>query len=103
MRLWALLRGDVRFQYKYGFYFLYMFLALLYIGMLSVFPDGWKERPSDDLFRSAAMGLYFRTIVLLERASAPWTALPFHPQDTGTPCQAVFHRVISVIVGLTMD
>jgi len=38
MRIWSLFQGDVRFQYKYGFYFLYMFFTILYIGMLLAFP-----------------------------------------------------------------
>jgi fluoroquinolone transport system permease protein len=46
MKLKALLRGDVRFQYKYGFYFLYLLLSVLYIAVLFSLPAacGKKRR-----------------------------------------------------------
>ncbi|MGI6558652.1 MAG: ABC transporter permease [Limnochordia bacterium] len=107
MRLWALLRGDVRFQYKYGFYFLYMFLALLYIGMLSVFPDGWRERAAILMIFSdpAAMGLYFMgAIVLLEKSERTLDSIAVSPARTHeyTLSKLFSIGVISVIVGLTI-
>ena len=43
MKLLALLRGDVRFQFKYGFYLLYLFFALFYIGLLAALPQDWRQ------------------------------------------------------------
>ena len=31
MRLKNLILGDIKFQFKYGFYFLYLFLSIIYI------------------------------------------------------------------------
>ena len=39
MRLCKLILWDIRFQIKYGFYFLYFVLTIAYIFILSVLPD----------------------------------------------------------------
>lgn len=44
MRVRALLAGDVRTQYKYGFYLLYLFLSMFYIGLLYALPAAWREK-----------------------------------------------------------
>ena len=31
MRLKNLVLGDIKFQFKYGFYFLYLFLSIIYL------------------------------------------------------------------------
>ena len=70
MRTMALLRGDIRFQFKYGFYFLYLFLTVLYIILLTVFPDSWRTKAAVLMVFSdpAAMGLFFMgAIVLFEK------------------------------------
>ena len=58
MNIWPLLRGDIRFQYKYGFYFLYLFFTLLYVSLLMAFPETWREKGgnSDDLLRPDSYG-----------------------------------------------
>lgn len=73
MRLKALLRGDIRFQYKYGFYFIYLLFSVLYIGLLYAFPEKWRGKAAILMIFSdpAAMGLFFMgAIVLFEKASA---------------------------------
>ena len=42
MRIVCLLKGDIRQQWKYGFYGLYLILTLIYAGVLSILPSNWK-------------------------------------------------------------
>ena len=67
MRLTALLTGDVRFQYKYGFYFIYVVFSVLYIGLLHAFPEAWRGKAAILMIFSdpSAMGLFFMGAILL--------------------------------------
>lgn len=82
MRLWALLRGDVRFQLKYGFYFLYAAFSLLYIGLLAAFPQEWRQKAAVLMIFTdpAAMGLFFMgAIVLFEKSERVLDSLAVAP------------------------
>ena len=43
MRLKKLFLLDMRFQAKYGFYFLYAVLTVIYIAVLFALPENWRE------------------------------------------------------------
>ena len=43
MKLKGLILGDIRQQYKYGFYALYTLFTLVYITVLRILPMPWKE------------------------------------------------------------
>jgi len=43
MRFLSTLLNDVRFQVKYGFYFLYAFFSSIYIAVLLVCPQEYKK------------------------------------------------------------
>lgn len=66
MRLKFLIQWDMRFLARYGFYFLYGFLTLLYVVLLLSFPQSWKEKIAAILIFSdpAAMGLFFMGAVI---------------------------------------
>ena len=71
MRFKNLLRWDLRFQARYGFYLLYGFLTIFYTMVLFAIPQSWKEKAAAMLIFSdpAAMGLFFMgAIVLLEKS-----------------------------------
>ena len=71
MRLSSLLLWDIRFQKKYGFYFLYAVLTMIYTIALFAVPESWKEKTATILIFSdpASMGLFFMgAIVLLEKS-----------------------------------
>ena len=71
MRLKKLFLLDMRFQAKYGFYFLYAALTVIYITVLFALPENWKEKAAAILIFSdpASMGLFFMgAIVLLEKS-----------------------------------
>ena len=66
-----LLRWDLRFQARYGFYLLYGFLTIFYTMVLFAIPGAWKEKTAAILIFSdpASMGLFFMgAIVLLEKS-----------------------------------
>ncbi len=82
MRLVALLRGDVRFQFKYGFYFIYLVFSLLYIGLLSAFPEPWRVKAAVLMIFTdpAALGLFFMgAIVLYEKSERVMDSLAVAP------------------------
>lgn len=70
MRLGSLFLWDIRFQAKYGFYFLYAVLTAIYTIALFAVPESWKEKTAAILIFSdpASMGLFFMgAIILLEK------------------------------------
>ena len=71
MRLRSLILWDIRFQARYGFYFLYAVLTAIYVAVLSAVPEGGREKATAILIFSdpASMGLFFMgAIVLLEKS-----------------------------------
>ena len=107
MKIWSLLRGDIRFQYKYGFYFLYIFFTVLYISLLLAFPEAWREKAAILMIFSdpAAMGLYFiGAIVLFEKNERVLDSIAVSPAG---PYEYMLSKlfsigVISVIVGFAI-
>lgn len=71
MRLRGLFLWDMHFQAKYGFYFLYTVLTVIYTIAIFAVPESWKEKTAAILIFSdpASMGLFFMgAIVLLEKS-----------------------------------
>lgn len=86
MRLRNLFLFDIRFQARYGFYFLYTVLTVLYVIVLFALPENWREKAATIFIFSdpAAMGLFFMgAIVLLEKSQH-------------TPCAAAVSPVRAV-------
>lgn len=82
MRLLHIIKGDVKFQYKYGFYFLYAVLCALYIFLLLLIPSNFKEKVSVILIFSdpAAMGMFFMgAIILLEKSQRVLNSIAISP------------------------
>ncbi len=80
MRLRSLFLLDMRFQAKYGFYFLYAVLTIIYVIVLLAVPESWRENIAAILIFSdpASMGLFFMgAIVLLEKISIRHVRLLF--------------------------
>ncbi len=70
-RLFNLIIWDIKFQMKYGFYFLYGVLSIFYLIILFAIPVKWQEKALVILIFSdpAAMGLFFMgAIILLEKS-----------------------------------
>lgn len=66
MRYTALLIGDIHFQYKYGFYFLYSVFTVLYMAVLQLLPETWKADSALLMIFSdpAMLGLFFMGAIL---------------------------------------
>lgn len=96
MRIKALLIGDVRFQFKYGFYFLYLIFTIFYISLLYVLPAAWREQAAVLMIFSdpAAMGLYFMgAIVLFEKGQRVLDSIAISPVK---PMEYVVSKLISI-------
>lgn len=105
MRIKALLIGDIRFQFKYGFYFLYLIFTILYISLLYILPAAWLEQAAVLMIFTdpAAMGLFFMgAIVLFEKGERVLNSIAISPVK---PMEYVVSKLISIalistVVGL---
>jgi len=98
MKLAALIRGDLRFQFKYGFYFLYLFFTLFYIGLLAAFPQSWRQKGALLMVYSdpASLGLFFMGgIVLYEKSERVLDSLAVSPIRSR---DYVFSKLLSLSV-----
>ncbi|WP_195269188.1 ABC transporter permease [Eubacterium sp. 1001713B170207_170306_E7] len=96
MRIVGLLRGDIRQQWKYGFYALYLILTVIYAGVLSVLPPDWREAGTALIIFSdpAALGLFFMgAVILLERSQRVLESLTVSPVR---PEEYIFSKVVSL-------
>ena len=98
MRLRALFVSDIRIQYKYGFYLLYLFFTVFYVAVLSAFPSGWREKAAIIMIFTdpAAMGLYFMgAMVLFEKSERVLNTLAVSPLK---PAEYVLSKLLSLSV-----
>lgn len=96
MRFGSLLLWDLRFQAKYGFYFLYAVLTVIYTMILLALPESFREKAAAILIFSdpASMGLFFMgAIVLLEKSQRTPCALAVSPVR---PVEYLIAKVISL-------
>ena len=96
MRLGNLFLWDIRFQAKYGFYFLYAVLTVIYTIVLFAVPGSWKENTAAILIFSdpASMGLFFMgAIVLLEKSQHTPCAFAVSPVR---PMEYIIAKVCSL-------
>jgi fluoroquinolone transport system permease protein len=106
-RISALLFGDIRFQFKYGFYFLYLIFSILYISLLSVLPVDWRSNAAVLMVFTdpGAMGLFFMgSIILFEKSERVLNSIAISPVK---PHEYVLSKLfsiafISIIVGLAI-
>lgn len=105
MRMKNLIIGDIKFQFKYGFYFVYTVFTIVYVAIIYVLPHSWKETAAAIMIFSdpAAMGLFFMgAIVLLEKSERVLNSIAVSPVSAK---EYIFSKIISlgfisVIVGL---
>lgn len=98
MRLKNMILWDMRFQLKYGFYFVYTVLSVLYILILSAFPETWRQNTATILIFSdpAAMGMFFMgAIVLLEKSQRVLNAVAVSPVKT---TEYIVSKVVSLCI-----
>lgn len=107
MRIINLIKGDIRFQFKYGFYFVYAVFTVVYISLIFVMPQSWRERAAAIMIFSdpAAMGIFFMgAIVLLEKSERVLNSIAVSPVKTGEYIlsKVVSLLFISVVVGIAI-
>jgi fluoroquinolone transport system permease protein len=98
----ALLLADIRFQFRYGFYFVYLVFSLLYIGLLSAFPDAWREKAGIVMVYTdpAAMGLFFMgAIILFEKSERVLNSIAISPVK---PFEYVLSKLFSIALISTL-
>ncbi|MDD3921095.1 MAG: ABC transporter permease, partial [Eubacteriales bacterium] len=86
MRLWAALKNELRFCYRYGIVFLYLFFTAAYALLLFAVPGDAKRVLGIILIFTdpAAMGLFFMgAVVLLESSQRVHWSLAVSPMTHG--------------------
>jgi len=98
MRILRMIQCDIRYQIKYGFYFLYGVISLLYIGILILLPDS-LVRPVTALIifsDPSALGFFFiGGMILLERGEG------LHSYNAILP-STIQEYIISKVVSLSL-
>lgn len=82
MRIRNLLIGDIRFQFKYGFYLVYTIFTIFYICLLFALPVSIRGKAGTIMTYTdpAAMGLFFMgAIVLLEKSQRVLDSITVSP------------------------
>lgn len=105
MRKWNVLKGDIMFQWKYGFYFLYFIMVILYFIFLSLLSGTVKHTVAAICIYSdpAAMGMFFMgAIILLEKSQRIVSSLAVSPLKAAEYVggKVISIAFISVVVGL---
>ncbi len=109
MRLGRLVCGDIHFQWKYGFCFIYFILTVLYVCGIGALPEHWKTDIASIMIYSdpAAMGLFFMgAIVLLEKSQKVLNAMVVSPVKISeyilskTVALIAISTVIALILGV---
>ena len=96
MRTKSLILSDIRFQFRYGFYFIYLVFSLVYIGMLFAFPENWRQTAALLMIFTdpAAMGLFFMgAIVLFEKSERVLNSIAVSPVK---PLEYVVSKLVSI-------
>lgn len=105
MKVLQLTLGDIRFQFKYGFYFVYAVFTGFYIVVLKVLPEDWVEKLALLFIFSdpAALGLIFMGAIIhlemWEHTIHSFYVAPITPMEYLT-AKLVSLSVISLGVGL---
>lgn len=96
MRTKSLTLSDIRFQYRYGFYFIYFVFSVLYIGILFALPESWRRDAALLMIFTdpAAMGLFFMgAIVLFEKSERVLDSIAVSPIK---PLEYVLSKLVSI-------
>lgn len=107
MKLYRLTLGDIRFQWKYGFYLLYAIFTAVYLLALFALPENMRSIAAAIMIFTdpAAMGLFFMgAIILLEKSQRVEQALGASPINAAEYMLAKLFSlaVIGLLVGMIL-
>ena len=105
MRILHTILQDIRFQFRYGFYFIYVVMTIMYIVIIGLLPDTWKTNATAIILFTdpAALGFFFvGGILLLEKGERVLDTLFISPIEIWeyTLAKAASLGLISVLAGL---
>lgn len=98
MKLQNIIIGDIHCMFKYGFYYIYAIITVMYMIVLYIFPPTWRQTAAAVMILSdpAAMGLFFMgAMVLLEKSQRVVSALAVSPMSVS---QYIWAKIISFAV-----
>lgn len=96
MRKINVIKGDIVFQWKYGFYLLYVIMTIIYLSIFSFLGGNIKDTVVAICVYSdpAAMGLFFMgALILLEKSQRIINSLAVSPVSPG---EYIAGKVISI-------
>ncbi|SEW28439.1 hypothetical protein [[Clostridium] fimetarium] len=96
MRLKNMTLGDINFQRKYGFYYIYFILIVFYGFIIYILPSDWRKPATAIMIYSdpAAMGMFFMgAIVLLEKSENVLNSIAISPVKTE---EYILSKIISL-------
>ena len=96
MRKLNVIKGDMMFQWKYGFYGLYFLLIIIYLVIFSFFSGDVKNTIVSICVYSdpAAMGMFFMgALILLEKSQRITSSIAISPV---TPEEYILGKVLSI-------
>lgn len=107
MRKINVIKGDILFQWKYGFYLLYFILVVLYLAFFSYLDGEVKNAVVTICVLSdpAAMGLFFMgALILLEKSQRVTDAIAVSPVSPGEYIagKVISIGMISLLAGLVL-
>ena len=103
-RLLCALFSDIRYQWRYGFYFIYVFLIIFFIVIIRLMPPGWQQTALTAVLLSdpALLGfLFIGGMLQLERSEGILDALfcaPLRPWEY-IAAKALSLGLISTLAG----
>lgn len=102
MRYFAALVGDIRYQVKYGFYFLYTFISVIYVVVLLVCPLAYRKIVASVIILTdpAMLGAFFiGGIWLLEKGEGLHSFWGISPLK---PIEYVLSKAVSLAIISTL-
>lgn len=107
MRFRSLLIGDIKFQYKYGFYYLYLLLAFLFAAITNMTPASFKSKTAAIIIFTdpATLGIFFMgAIILLEKSQRVLDSLAVAPIKIWEyiGAKVISLSIISTAVGIVL-
>ena len=104
MRMVNVIKGDIVFQWKYGFYAIYFLMSIIYLVIFSFFTGDMKDTVISICVYSdpAAMGMFFMgALILLEKSQRVTNSIAISPVTVEEYIlgKILSIAIISVIVG----